>query len=111
MPGTRPARRSARVAPLPALCRAVAFNSLTVAMYLPQQRKKPPLAAPRRHARRSGPEMKGHEAEPCGARAYSDSGEKKQGNRFGWRQPGVPSDEPALPAEADLRALASAALT
>src|SRR5215467_6030260 len=51
-PGTRPSRRSARAAPLPARGRAVALISLTVAMSNPRVRlqRKRPLTRPFRPA-------------------------------------------------------------
>jgi hypothetical protein len=76
-PGTRPARRSDRAAPLPARGRAVAFIALTVAMTrvlcdafsrlrLLQYEKAASAATRRRPAAR--------EAEPQIASAYNGSG-------------------------------------
>src|SRR4029077_15853746 len=77
--GTRPSRRTARAAPLPAFGRAVALSSLTVAIELSSLILLRNL--PRRASRGVG---------AAGERAYSRASPERQGNRGYSEALGVP---------------------
>src|SRR5579862_1829104 len=85
IPGTRPARRSARAAPLPARERAVALIRLTVAMMIS-------LSKALSYKRNSAASLQGC-CSGRGRRAYSGAGFEKQGmmarRRLGRNVPGL----------------------
>src|SRR5580698_10724268 len=85
IPGTRPARRSARAAPLPARERAVALIRLTVAMMISSSKALS-------YKRNSAASLQGC-CSGCRRRAYSGAGFEKQGmmarRRLGRTVPGL----------------------